>query len=311
MSVYLQGRSVKLHPSQAIGKGGEADVFRLGSDRVLKLFKTPDHPDYQGQPEEQEAARCRLVEHQQKLRCFPANLPARVVQPLELATDRSGQRILGYTMPLAVETCAGQPQIASNGRQRVWLHQGQLWRDGRLGPEYVGDVLANQTRIWLGSTFGFGFYRAGRLSVAFTFSPERAGLNDRVALEFGSGQLLEATCVFGGDRAWFLWRSATPTGTLCRAAVIDARGAVLAQQSFDPAQTPWLAHLGGLGAVGPFLLAATDEGVTCSEVQQGQLVATQTFPDAEPFVDAATQLLPSAGGLYAVSAQQIQHLRMT
>ncbi|NJO18990.1 MAG: hypothetical protein HC838_01440, partial [Spirulinaceae cyanobacterium RM2_2_10] len=74
--------------------------FSAHGDRALKLFKPPDHPDYQNQPQAQQAAAQRLAEHQQKLRQFPTGLPARVVSPLELVTDRSGQTILGYTMPL-------------------------------------------------------------------------------------------------------------------------------------------------------------------------------------------------------------------
>ena len=625
MQVYLQGQPLQLHPQQVLGKGGEADIFRLGSDRALKLFKPPDHPDYQHQPQAQQAAAQRLAEHQQKLRQFPRVLPARVVQPLELVTDRSGQTILGYTMlliapadplwrysdrgfhnqglrqatvveifqdlhatvtqlhaagivigdfndlnvlvqgsaaycidadsyqfagfrchlfttsvvdpchcdPAAVplilaqphnensdwyafnvlllqsllcvgpyggvykpadpqqwvspaarplqrltifhpdvrypkpafpyaslpddllqhfyqtftqdqrgpfpaallanlrwQTCPqcqleharptcpvcrttpvalglpplqtitvrgrvtaqtlyrteglilaatavdttlhwlawdqgafkredgrlllhGQPspalqfilhgpttfvcqqgqaialnppqppepwaldpcgtalQLASNGHQRVWLHQGQLQRDGRLGPDYIGTVLTHQTRIWLGPRFGFGFYRAGRLSVAFVFSPQRAGLNDSIVLDWGEGQLLDSACAFSGDRCWFFRTLATPTGRTCLVAVLDAQGSVLAQQAFDPAQTPWLTTLPGKCAVGHYLLAATDTGIVRLEVQQGRLAIAQTFPDTEPWVDATTQLFVGSGGLYTVSAQQIQHLQLT
>jgi hypothetical protein len=98
--VYLRGKRIKLDPTQSLGKGGEADVFRLGADRALKLFKPPDHPDYAGMPAEQAAAERRLQQHQRKLREFPTGLPAQVVAPEELATDRSGRVILGYTMRL-------------------------------------------------------------------------------------------------------------------------------------------------------------------------------------------------------------------
>jgi tRNA A-37 threonylcarbamoyl transferase component Bud32 len=100
MDVYLARKRIRLDPAQALGKGGEADVFRLGDGRALKVFKPPEHPDYQGFPVEQRAAEERIREHQQKLRAFPAGLPARVVAPEELATDRSGRRIVGYAMRL-------------------------------------------------------------------------------------------------------------------------------------------------------------------------------------------------------------------
>ncbi|ADO68382.1 hypothetical protein [Stigmatella aurantiaca] len=98
MDVYVDGKKVRVDPSRSLGKGGEADVFDLGDGRALKLFKPPEHPDYQGLPEEQAAAQARLDEHQHKLPAFPRVLPARVVVPQTLATDRRGRRILGYAM---------------------------------------------------------------------------------------------------------------------------------------------------------------------------------------------------------------------
>ena len=85
-------------PTKSVGKGGEADIYDLGDGTVLKLFKPPDHPDYDGLPNEQTAARRRIDEHQDKLRAFPVGLPSRLVAPLELAYGRDG-RVVGYTMP--------------------------------------------------------------------------------------------------------------------------------------------------------------------------------------------------------------------
>jgi H/ACA ribonucleoprotein complex subunit 3 len=87
----------------AIGKGGEADIYDLKNGKVLKLFKTADHPDYQLLPQEQQAAQARIAIHQQKLPAFPTNLPARVIKPETLATDKQGM-ILGYTMPFLQNT---------------------------------------------------------------------------------------------------------------------------------------------------------------------------------------------------------------
>jgi len=77
------------------GSGGEAEVYDIGGV-VLKVFKAPDHPDHL-RPEDREAAKRRIDEHQRKLVQFPQNLPARVVVPRELARDASG-KIVGYTM---------------------------------------------------------------------------------------------------------------------------------------------------------------------------------------------------------------------
>src|SRR5690349_12743741 len=98
--VYVCGKRIKLDPSASIGKGGEADVFDVGRGVALKLFKGPDHPDLAGDPDAADGARARLDTHQAKLPLFPRSLPSRVVAPVELATDRNGARICGYTMPL-------------------------------------------------------------------------------------------------------------------------------------------------------------------------------------------------------------------
>ena len=99
MDVYLRQKKIRLDPTASIGKGGEADVFDLGDGRVLKLWKTPDHPDYAGLPSEQDAARERIEAQQDKIRAFPRGLPDRVIAPVELATDRSGKRLVGFAMP--------------------------------------------------------------------------------------------------------------------------------------------------------------------------------------------------------------------
>ncbi|WP_017297534.1 hypothetical protein [Nodosilinea nodulosa] len=105
MDIYINGKKVRADPSRAIGKGGEADVFQLDSTTALKLFKPPNHADYQGLRHEQQAARDRIQIHQQKLAHFPQNLPARVISPKALATDKAGKTI-GYTMPLLQHTDA-------------------------------------------------------------------------------------------------------------------------------------------------------------------------------------------------------------
>jgi len=98
--VVLGGRAVGVDPAAAIGKGGEADVYALADGRALKLFKTPEHPDFANQPALQDAARIRLLEMQSKLHRFPAAVPPRVVAPQEIALDPKTQQVVGYAMPM-------------------------------------------------------------------------------------------------------------------------------------------------------------------------------------------------------------------
>jgi DNA-binding helix-hairpin-helix protein with protein kinase domain len=98
MDVYVAGKRVHISPKKAVGEGGEADVYALGSGLALKLFKQPDHPDLAAFPDQQREATKRLAVHQRKLPAFPQGLPDRVIALLDAATDRPGRQILGYTM---------------------------------------------------------------------------------------------------------------------------------------------------------------------------------------------------------------------
>jgi H/ACA ribonucleoprotein complex subunit 3 len=96
--VYVAGKRIRLDPQKARGQGGEAEIYEIEPDKVVKVFKPPNHPDYADDPHEQEGARRRIEVHQTKLKEFPQGLPGHVVTPIELATNRNGDRVVGYTM---------------------------------------------------------------------------------------------------------------------------------------------------------------------------------------------------------------------
>lgn len=79
-TVFLGGRAHRLDDKDLLGQGGEGRVYRDSEgDRAIKIFLTPSE------------------ERRRKLRAFPAQLPARVVGPIELALDKQGE-IVGYAM---------------------------------------------------------------------------------------------------------------------------------------------------------------------------------------------------------------------
>ncbi len=98
-TAYLNGMPLTLDPARSLGKGGEADVYDLGNGSAAKVWKTPDHPDFEGSPDDQRAAELRIASHQTKMRAFPKELPEDLVAPTGLLTDRTGQAIVGYVMP--------------------------------------------------------------------------------------------------------------------------------------------------------------------------------------------------------------------
>ena len=203
------------------------------------------------------------------------------------------------------------PIFDVNAQHLYWAHNGQLWHDGALGPQYIGDVLANQTRFWCGPKFGFGFYRAGNLNVAFVFDAEKQGINDNVTMPPLSGQLLDAICVFSTDRCWLFLSVQEKSQLLNRCFVFRADGNLEASATALQGDGSWLGGpLSGKCASGNFLLSPTDEGIVRVEVDGSQLRVTKTFPDTEPFVQCSSQLFAGPDGLYVAGPQEITVLKI-
>ncbi|MDB5184960.1 MAG: hypothetical protein JWN38_768 [Candidatus Saccharibacteria bacterium] len=199
----------------------------------------------------------------------------------------------------------------ANEYHRYWIQSGQLVRNDTLGSFYIGDVLSDQTLFWVGKRFGFGFYQAGQLLRAFVFDATKRQLNDRVAIDSLAGQLVDATCVFADDRAWFMVSTQTGGQLLNRCFVINARGDVLATATAQQGDNSWLAGgIRGHLAMGDALYAATDDGIVRLATDNGTVVVERTFPDTEPFVSTASQLVPSPEGIYAVSTREITLLKI-
>jgi len=209
-----------------------------------------------------------------------------------------------------VDVRGTQPLFDANEHHVYWIEGSGLLRDGRLGPERIGDVLPGQTLFWVGPEFGFGFYRAGDLHVSFVFDAFGKGINDGVRVPPLRGQLEDATCVFGQDRGWFLTATRDGGRTINRCVVVRRDGTVEAAAEAEAGDGSWLAQIDGKCAAGAFLLAATDDGIVRVEVDGGRIVKTREFPDTETFVDAGCRLLPGRDGLYVVDRQEVRLLRI-
>jgi hypothetical protein len=196
---------------------------------------------------------------------------------------------------------------ATLGAPAVWLDGATLWRGARLGPERIGAVLARQTRAWIGPRLGVGFYRVGGLTVGFVFDPGRGGLDDRVTLPRLRGELVDASCVIGDDRAW-LWLTCADGGRLVTTAIVlTSTGQLLASHPIDQ---PWLAGVAGACAAGPLLFVPTDDGIVRVEVVGGQLTQTRSFPETAPLVAAADRLALHPGGLDVQRARDAVRLHL-
>lgn len=211
-----------------------------------------------------------------------------------------------------VDTFGTLPMFDANEEHYYWLQNGQLWRDDRFGPVIIGSVLENQTLFWVGSTFGFGFYKAGELSVYFVFDAKRTGINDSVKLPRIVGKLVDSTCAFANDRCWFLASTQQGGKTINHCWVIKYDGTILGSTTAEAGDGSWLGTIRGKLAAGNFLLTATDDGIIKVQPNgSGRIEKIQEFPDTEPFVDAYNYLFMGQDGLTVVKPKEVWTLKLT
>lgn len=225
----------------------------------------------------------------------------------QMVTLRLGQ------MPekVAVEQYRGRPNFDANSQSRYWIHNGQLWRDGSLGPEYIGDTLPENTALWVGEYFGLGLYQAGSFTTAFVFNAFSRGLNDKVPIVPIKGKLLGAKAYFSHHKVWLFLSIEEKGKTLHRCLVITDRGLVEGESEGRAGDGSWLSTLRGKCAVGDFLFSASDEGIVRIENINRTPVVTKEFPDTEPFVSSESELFATNDGLYVVDLQEIKLLKIT
>jgi len=212
---------------------------------------------------------------------------------------------------IVVDTYGQLPIFDSNGEFHYWSQNGQLHRNDPLGEEYIGDVLKNQTLFWVGPTFGFGFYRAGEINIAFVFDARRKrSLNDQVNVQPIRGQLVDATCVFSNKYAWFFTTSSEAGKLMNHCTLITASGETIASIETEKGSDHWLGNIRGACAINKFLLMPTDDGIVRIEEENKQMVEAKKFPDTEPFVDTSSFLYPGTDGLYVIRNREIIRLKL-
>ena len=205
------------------------------------------------------------------------------------------------------------PVFDANASHRYWAAGGSLYKDkevlGVKSPEVIGQILAEQTLFWTGSKFGFGFYRAGELSVAFVFDASISGIKDTVNVSL-KGQLIDSTCVFSDGLCWFFSSSKIGSKIVNQCHVIKSDGSIIATTSADKGTEPWLDNLRGKMAAGNSLFVPTDDGILKYDIKNGRIELANEFPGTEKYVNAASFLFPGRNGIHVVSKNDIKLLQL-
>ena len=209
------------------------------------------------------------------------------------------------------QTYGSLPVFDTNRLHTFWIENGRLVCSNTPAPDYLGDVLEGQTLFWTGENLGFGFYRAGQISVAFVFRPGENGLYDQVKLPALRGQIVDAYCLFSQSRAWLFVQVRDSGKSINHCVVINQDGKVEAQTSAEQGAGGWLSDLRGKCVSGKNLLVPTDDGVVRVALENGQLTEVESFPDTESLIDSNCQLQVGADGLYVVKGKEILLLKIT
>jgi H/ACA ribonucleoprotein complex subunit 3 len=205
-----------------------------------------------------------------------------------------------------------QPVFDTHKKGVYYIYNGTLMREGEWRPLIIGQALSNQTLFWVGDLFGFGFYRAANLCVYFVFDTEHPGINDTIKLPPIHGQLLDATCEFSNDWAWFFTVTQEQQKTVHTCTVLNKKGELLAREARDANDGSWLgSRIRGHLAVGKRLFAATDEGLVRLELtESGAIHETKRFPDTEPFLDSGKTLLAGKDGIFVAGQKEISLIKI-
>lgn len=201
-------------------------------------------------------------------------------------------------------------ELGTTPNATAWIAGGALMRHTAFGPERIGDVLAGQTRAWLGARLGIGFYRAGGLTVGFLFRPDRRGLDDRVELPPIRGVLVRASATIADARAWLATTTAYAGKLTTTVVAIDADGSIAGTHTGDG--DDWLAGIAGACAVGSALFVPTDDGIARIEVDtRGSLHVARTFPDTRAAVAAGDSLHLGPGALDVLRGARARRLHLS
>jgi len=224
-------------------------------------------------------------------------------QVVSLATGSNPEKI-------AVDNFGSLPVFDSNEKNDYWVYDGRLMRSDLHGSKHIGDVLSNQTLFWVGQKFGFGFYRAGSFNVGFVFGADGGSINDSINLPIIPGQLVDSTCFFADNWAWFFISTREKGQTINRCMVIKSDGTIKASAEAKDGDGSWLGSIRSKCVAGNFLLAATDDGIIRVEPCGNSLNVSKTFPDTEPFVDFGCHLFLGNNCLFVVSRNSIKSLKI-
>jgi hypothetical protein len=212
---------------------------------------------------------------------------------------------------IPVSTVGGELAADAGLAGLVYANGDQLLRssDGTR----VGQILEGQTRVRVGASLGFAFYRAGAITVSFVFDPRKGPLR-QVMLPPIEGRLVDWSAVFDDAHVLVTFVTESSGRVVHTAHLVDAIGVVVASERGTPESSAILRSTTGKCLANGTALCATDDGLVLVRADRNAraFVAARVFTDAKDFVSPDLDLLLGPGGsIYAASPDEIIHLSFT
>lgn len=218
--------------------------------------------------------------------------------------------VLPEKRQVSVDTFRGAyPVFDSNGSDLIYTAGGRIYNGASSTAFDIDETLPDQTSLFAGPKFGFGFYTAQDFRRAFVFDYKRAGKLD-VDIKAIKGSLIDAACYFSDNRLWLFVTSQESGRIVNRCSLITSDGRILATaEDFDGADN-WLGSLKGKSAFaagGTELLAsATEDGIVLIQQNGAQLAVCKTFAGTQGMVSPTDNLIFSPHGLYVWNTREIR-----
>ncbi len=194
------------------------------------------------------------------------------------------------------------PVFAANSSAYVWMDAGTIWGQNNERSKALHDALSNQTRIWLGAEWGFGFYQAAEFKRAFLFScvdSTKLNIPDFMI----PGNVLDAEVYFSDDIVWFLAHRKSGAELLNCCFAFDYKGTLLACAEAPLSDDGWLGRISGKCGAGHALLSAVNGGLLQIQIENGQFVEKKKFEI--PAMSTNDRLIYSSKGLYVWNAGEV------
>ncbi len=195
---------------------------------------------------------------------------------------------------------------AVNSHHYYWICQEQLLRSGDLGAVYIGDVIGDHTRFWVGEAFGLGFYSVGNILITFVFDALLQGINDQVRIPIWHGELIDYNCIFAQEICWLFLKVSEHGNLKDYCHIVHRTGKVLTSQEVSNLE---LGSFYMACAFHNYLFIPTDAGIQRWQMKQSSIHLDKTFIETTNYVNATTKLLISPQGIVAVNEGRISLLQ--